>query len=50
MLDKGVKLVFDLGVKYDNRKCFFKGYKNKIIDFSIKFEQESYEPPNWQDS
>jgi hypothetical protein len=50
MFDKGVKLVFDLGVRYDNRKVFFKGYQNKIKDFSIKIEQENYEPPNGQDS
>jgi hypothetical protein len=49
-LIKGIKLVFELGTRYDNRKFFFKGYKNKIKNFLIKIKQESYEPPNWQDS
>ncbi len=40
MFDKGVKLVFDLGVRYVNKIIFFKGYKRKIL---IKIEQESYE-------
>jgi hypothetical protein len=40
MFDKGVKLVFDLGTRYDNKKFFFKGYKNKIKDFPIKLNKK----------
>jgi hypothetical protein len=39
-----------LGARYDNRKLFFKGYKNKIKNFPMKIEQENYVPPNWQGS
>jgi hypothetical protein len=40
MFDKGVKLVFDLGARYDNRMFFFKGHKNKIKIFQSKLNKK----------